>query len=78
MKPFFGSKQRTWGLRLDILSEDELEDIHLATLELLQKTGIFVENSEALDLFANAGAQVNRQTKKKRDRREIFLLSSPN
>jgi trimethylamine---corrinoid protein Co-methyltransferase len=63
MKPFFGSKQRTWGLRLDILSEDELEDIHLATLELLQKTGIFVENSEALDLFANAGAQVNRQTK---------------
>jgi trimethylamine--corrinoid protein Co-methyltransferase len=63
MKPFFGSKKRTWGLRLDILTGDELEDIHLATLELLQMTGIFVENDEALDIFANAGARVNRQTK---------------
>ncbi len=63
MKPFLGSKKRTWRLRLDILAEDELEDIHLATLELLHKTGVFVEKGEALDLFANAGAQVNRQTK---------------
>lgn len=63
MKPFFGSKQRTWGLHLDILTGDELEDIHLATLELLQKTGIFVENGEALEMFENAGAQVDRQTK---------------
>jgi len=62
MKPFLGSKQRTWGLHLDILAEDELEDIHLATLELLQKTGIFVENGEALEMFENAGAQVDRQT----------------
>ena len=62
MKPFLGSTQRTWGLHLDILAEDELEDIHLATLELLQKTGIFVENGEALEMFENAGAQVDRQT----------------
>lgn len=64
MRPgLFAGKNRTWGLSLNILSEDELEDIHLGTLELLEKTGIFVENNEALDLFENGGAAVNRQSK---------------
>jgi len=59
----FAGKNRTWGLSLDILSEDELEDLHLGTLELLEQTGIFVENDEALDLFEGGGAVVNRETK---------------
>jgi trimethylamine--corrinoid protein Co-methyltransferase len=46
-----------------MLSEDELNDIHLGTLELLEKTGIFVENQEALDLFERGGASVDRKTK---------------
>jgi trimethylamine--corrinoid protein Co-methyltransferase len=59
----FAGKNRTWGLSLNILTEDELNDIHSGTLELLEKTGIFVENNDALDLFENGGAFVNRKTK---------------
>jgi trimethylamine--corrinoid protein Co-methyltransferase len=58
----FAGKKRTWGLSLNILSEDELTDIHLGALELLEKTGIFVENTGALDLFESGGAAVNRQS----------------
>ena len=64
MKPnVFAGKNRSWGLSLNILSEDELNDIHSGTLELLEKTGIYVENNEALDLFENGGAAVDRKTK---------------
>lgn len=59
----FAGKKRSWGLSLTILTDDEIEDIHLGTLEVLENTGIFVENHEALDLFANAGANVNFKTK---------------
>jgi trimethylamine--corrinoid protein Co-methyltransferase len=59
----FAGKHRTWGLSLNILTGDELDDIHLGTLEILEKTGIFVENDEALDLFESGGAAVNRQSK---------------
>lgn len=56
-------KNRSIGLSVNILTDEELQDIHLATLEILDKTGLFVENEEALDLFENAGAKVNRETK---------------
>jgi trimethylamine--corrinoid protein Co-methyltransferase len=46
-----------------MLTDEELNDIHLGTLEVLEKTGLFVDNSEALDLFERAGAAVNRGTK---------------
>ena len=58
----FAGKHRTWGLSLNLLTPDELEDIHKATLEVLEKTGIFVENDEALSLFENGGAKVNHET----------------
>ena len=37
------------GLSLNILTEDELEEIHLGTLELLERTGLFIEDEQALD-----------------------------
>ncbi len=58
----FAGKNRTFGLSLNILTDDELDDIHEATLELLEQTGVFVENEEALDLFQQAGANVIRDT----------------
>lgn len=58
----FAGKNRSWGLSLNILTEDELEDIHLGTLEVLENTGIYVENPEALDIFAAGGASVNRKS----------------
>lgn len=45
------------------LKESEVEQIHAATLTVLQKTGIFVETEEALRIFADAGAEVDFETK---------------
>ncbi|MDP4128296.1 MAG: trimethylamine methyltransferase family protein [Bacillota bacterium] len=44
------------GFGLDVFSQDELDMLHYATLELLWETGIKVETKEAFDLFQNAGA----------------------
>lgn len=48
---------------IDIFTEDELTEIHLATVEVLERTGVFVEDEEALDIFDGGGAKVNRKTK---------------
>jgi len=55
--------RRTTGLSLTILSDDELRDVHLATLEVLERTGVFVEGEEALDIFADGRALVDRSSK---------------
>lgn len=61
--PVFAGRNRNWGLSLNILTEEELRDVHLGTLQVLDTTGIFVDHDEALDLFEAAGANVNRDTK---------------
>jgi trimethylamine--corrinoid protein Co-methyltransferase len=48
------------GLSLNVFTDDELNDIHLSTLEVLQRTGVWVEDDEALDVFARGGAEVDR------------------
>ena len=55
--------QLNGGLSLNILTDDEINQIHLGTLEVLDQTGVFVENEEALDCFENGGARVDRKTK---------------
>ena len=51
-------RRRSGGLRLDVFTEDELSDIHLATLDVLERTGVYVESEEAQEIFAGAGARV--------------------
>ena len=48
------------GFSVDMFSEDELQQIHYATLETLAKMGVHVTNDEALDYYEDAGADVNR------------------
>jgi trimethylamine---corrinoid protein Co-methyltransferase len=55
--------QLNGGLSLNILTDDEVNQIHLGTLEILDQTGIFVEDESALDYFEKGGARVNRDTK---------------
>ena len=50
-------------LSLRSIAEAELDDIHRATLEVLAKTGIFIETDEALDVFDGAGAEIDRATR---------------
>lgn len=52
------------GLDLNLFTTAELDEIHLATLEVLQKTGLFVEDEEALEIFHGAGAIVDRHSKR--------------
>ena len=55
--------QLNGGLSLNILTDDEVNEIHLGTLELLDQTGVFVEDERALDCFESGGARVDRESK---------------
>ena len=49
------------GFELNVFTDDELEKIHLATLDVLNSTGIYVENEKALEIFDGGGAVINRE-----------------
>jgi len=56
---------RIWSIRLDsdqrvrVMSHDQLEKVHQATLTVLEKTGVKFPSQKALEIFADAGASVN-------------------
>jgi hypothetical protein len=58
--PFAGGV-RSRGFGLTLFSDEDMEAIHLATLEVLERTGVFVEADEALDIFADGGCSVDRE-----------------
>ena len=60
---FHAGRQLGSGLSLNILTDDELQEIHYGTLEVLNETGVFVDDEAALDCFAEGGAIVDRDTK---------------
>ena len=47
---------------MEILSEKDLSDLHGGTLQVLEKTGLFIDYAPALDCFEKAGARVNRNS----------------
>ena len=59
-------RRRNGGLSLTVFTPDEIDDIHLATLEVLERSGVWVELDEALDVFADGGCAVNRETRQVR------------
>ena len=63
MRNVYPDKRRNQGLGINLLTDDELDHIHQATLKVLEKTGVFIEADEALDVFAGAGAEVERKNK---------------
>lgn len=46
---------------VEILSADQVETIHLASLRILREIGVEVMGARALDLFAAAGGRVDRE-----------------
>lgn len=52
-------KRHSGGFGLNVFTDDELYEIHLATLEVLKGTGVYVENEKALEIFDGGGAIVN-------------------
>ena len=49
--------------RLQLLSRDEVESIHLASLKLLEETGVKIYNDRALKLLVDAGCEVDFSSK---------------
>lgn len=56
-------KRQSGGFSLNVFTDDETYDIHLATLEVLEKTGVFVDDQEAREVFDGDGAFVDRKSK---------------
>jgi trimethylamine--corrinoid protein Co-methyltransferase len=54
--------------RLQILSEDQKETLFLSVLEVLEHTGVQVDNDEGLELLSGAGARVG-------PRRRVYIPS---
>ncbi|MDJ0784880.1 MAG: trimethylamine methyltransferase family protein [Desulfosarcinaceae bacterium] len=44
--------------RLQVINEDQIAQLHEATLDVLQRTGVKITHTEAVELLAGAGAQV--------------------
>jgi trimethylamine--corrinoid protein Co-methyltransferase len=49
--------------KLEILSSEEILQIHEATLKVLSETGIHIDSSLAMKLFSEAGAQIDYKRK---------------
>jgi trimethylamine--corrinoid protein Co-methyltransferase len=56
-------KRRNSGFGLSVLTDDECNEIHLATLDVLKHTGVYVEHDEALERFGDAGCTVDSKNK---------------
>ena len=59
-RPLEATRQPRW---LEVLSAGDLDTIHAETLRVLEQTGVFVEDDEALDIFRDGGARVDRETR---------------
>ncbi|MHA2376338.1 MAG: trimethylamine methyltransferase family protein [Candidatus Thorarchaeota archaeon] len=50
--------------RIQFLSKEEIKDIHRASLEVLEKTGVVINNPEAIDLLGKNGCSIDAETVK--------------
>jgi trimethylamine--corrinoid protein Co-methyltransferase len=62
MQKFSSEKLQSRGFGLSSFTDDQLYEIHLATLNVLENTGIFIDTAEALEIFDGAGADIDRKT----------------
>ena len=57
-------RARREGVEFRVLTDDDLADIHLGTLEVLERTGVFVEDEEAREIFAGRRRHGRRQRRR--------------
>jgi trimethylamine---corrinoid protein Co-methyltransferase len=50
------------GTTLNLFSEADCDDLHMATLDVLARAGVLVDDDAALDIFADGGCKVDRET----------------
>ncbi len=54
--------KRTTSLGLNMFTEDELWEVHLATLDVLANVGVKVESAKAREIFAGIGCKIEEKT----------------
>ena len=59
----FAGKRQSGGLGLKLFSDEELEEIHLATIEVLEKTGLLFDDDEALEVLDGGGAIIDKKNR---------------
>jgi len=58
MSDFRGSQKEVSNPHLRFLNEEQCRKVHEATLELLEKTGVWIDEPECLEMLRGAGARV--------------------
>ncbi len=61
MYDFFNGKMQSAVCGLNLHTKNAYMDIHLATLQVLEKTGVFVEDQQAMEVFGSCGAVVDEK-----------------
>jgi trimethylamine--corrinoid protein Co-methyltransferase len=56
-------KRHSGGFSLNVFTDDEVHEIHLATMEVLKNTGVFVEDEEAMEVFDGGGCVADKKTR---------------
>ncbi len=56
-------RKQDGGITFSVLSENDLDRIHASTLEVLWKTGIFVQDEETLEIFDGGGSVADPRAK---------------
>lgn len=51
------------GLSLNILNDEEADSVHSATMEVMKKTGVYIDNAEARRRLGDAGCDVDEERK---------------
>ena len=55
----YAGRSHSGGLEFRVLSETDKARIHASTLEVLQKTGVYVEDEQSLEIFAGGGCIID-------------------
>ena len=53
--------QQLSGCGLNILTDDELDELHRATLDVLENTGLLVATDEAQEIYYSHGCKVDKK-----------------
>lgn len=62
-RSIFSEVINTAGFGFQVFGDDEFERIHLATLEIMWTTGLYVGDDKAMDILEGGGAKVDRKTR---------------
>jgi trimethylamine--corrinoid protein Co-methyltransferase len=62
MADFFVNQNLTSAVGLNMLGKNDYSDIHQATLQVLEKTGVYVEDRQAREVFGSCGARIDEKS----------------